>query len=175
MATGGDITDDQGIATWTASCTSQGNITSYTWDGTDLGADGAAYPYTFAKKGDEHTPTLFVANDDNTVQEVKSCPAVKATDSSIPDYEILANQNDGKIPIPAGKTQVHVKVPIGGQSCVIFCETTYTPELQGALTMKVGSVSNKGNYNVTVSLPVDSCDDDMLDFDLSAEATCGVQ
>lgn len=84
--TGGDITDDQGIATWTASCTSQGNITSYTWDGTDLGADGAAYPYTFAKKGDEHTPTLFVANDDNTVQEVKSCPAVKATDSSLPDY-----------------------------------------------------------------------------------------
>lgn len=82
---GGDITDDQGIATWTASCTSRANITGYTWDGTDLGATAETYQHLFEKKGDTYTPKLSVANDDNTVQVVE-CPAVKATDSSLPDY-----------------------------------------------------------------------------------------
>ena len=84
-AAGGDITDDQGVATWTAACQSQANITGYTWDGTDLGADAVAYQHVFEKKGELHTPTLSVANDDNTVQQV-TCPEVKATDSSLPDY-----------------------------------------------------------------------------------------
>ena len=84
-AAGGDITDDQGVATWTAACQSQANITGYTWDGTDLGADAVAYQHVFEKKGNLHTPTLSVANDDNTVQQV-TCPEVKATDSSLPDY-----------------------------------------------------------------------------------------
>ena len=84
-AAGGDITDDAGVATWTAACTSQANITGYTWDGVDLGADAVSYQHLFEKKGELYTPKLSVANDDNTVQIVE-CPEVKATDASLPDY-----------------------------------------------------------------------------------------
>lgn len=84
-AAGGDITDDQGVATWTAACQSQANITGYTWDGTDLGEAATTYQHVFEKKGELYTPKLSVANDDNTVQIVE-CPEVKATDASLPDY-----------------------------------------------------------------------------------------
>lgn len=161
--TGGDITDDQGIATWTASCTSQGNITSYTWDGTDLGADGAAYPYTFAKKGDEHTPTLFVANDDNTVQEVKSCPAVKATDSSIPDYILTFEGTQ----IPSSQ-DVSQAIPMGTEACIqvsfdwqsdwtpdnisVLCDVMATsPGLNLSISYNGQTKSYKGDYNISNS------------------------
>lgn len=165
---------DGGIAGWTvAGCTSVGaNITGYTWTGATGAGESASY--TFTEKGQTLKPSVSVANDDNTVQLVE-CDEVKAIDSNIPDYEILANQAAGKIAIPAGATSVHVKVPVSGQSCVIFCETTWTQELEGKLNMTVGGVKATGAYNVTVSLPVDQCDDDMIDFDLSAPATCGVQ
>lgn len=164
-----------GVATWAVTgCKTQGaNIVAYAWSANVTGAETSATA-VLAAKGDILAPTVTVANDDNT-QQLVECGAVKAIDSNIPDYEIKATQAAGKIKIPAGKTQVHLNVPVGGQSCVVFCETTYTPELQGALTMKVGGQTAKGNYNVTVSLPTSSCDDDMVDFDLSAEATCGIQ
>lgn len=165
-----------GAASWSVTgCASQGaNITTYTWGGLGVAGDGPVAAAVLAAKGDVVQPTLLVGNDDNTQQEV-TCDAVKAIDSNIPDYEITASQAAGKIKIPAGKNQVHLNVAVGGQSCVVFCETQYTPELQGALTMKVGGQTAKGNYNVTVTLPTTSCDDDMVDFDLSAEATCGIQ
>lgn len=165
---------DGGIAGWTvAGCVSTGaNIIGYEWTGA-VGA-GESATHTFTEKGQTLAPTVKVSNDDNTV-EVVACDVVKAINSDIPDYEILANQAAGKIAIPAGATSVHVKVPVSGQSCVIFCETTWTQELEGKLNMTVGGVKATGAYNVTVSLPVDQCDDDMIDFDLSAPATCGVQ
>ena len=165
-----------GTAAWTVTgCTSQGaNITTYTWGGVGVTGDGPAATALLAAKGDVIQPTLLVGNDDNTQQEV-TCGAVKAIDSNIPDYEITANQAAGAIDIPAGKTQVHLNVAVGGQQCVVYCQTQYTPELQGALSMTVGGQKASGAYNVTVSLPTTSCDDDMIDFELSAEATCGIQ
>ena len=100
--TGGDITDDQGVAIWTAACTSQANITSYTWDGVDLGADAASYQYVFQKKGEAHTPTLSVANDDNTVQTV-NCPAMVASDSMI-SYSSLGSCAPVSTPINKGSS-----------------------------------------------------------------------
>lgn len=169
---GGDVTTDQGVATWTAACTSDSDINNYSWDGVD--GLSTTFTKTFAAKGDTYTPKLKVGNVDKTVQEV-TCPELVATDASLPDYEIVESQAAGKKELPAGKTQVHVKVPVSGQSCVIFCETQWDETLQGALTMTVGGQKNSGAYNVTVTLPVDACDDDMVDFELSAKATCGVQ
>lgn len=78
-ASGGDMSADGGKATWIASCTTAANIVSYVWDGSDLGAEASAYPYTFEAKWKTHTPTLSVANDDNTTVTV-SCPTVMSSD-----------------------------------------------------------------------------------------------
>ena len=83
-ASGGDVTDDSGVATWTAACKSNANITGYAWEGADASAERSSYSYTFTEKGQTHTPSLVVTNDDNTIQSV-TCPRVKATDSSIPN------------------------------------------------------------------------------------------
>lgn len=165
-----------GTATWTVTgCASTGaNITSYTWTGAT--GEGATASTVLAKKGDIGAAKVAVGNDDNTIVEVE-CPSVKAIDGNLPDYIIEKNQLTGAIKIPAGLTSVKMDVAgLGGTSCTIFCQTDYTPELQGALTMKVGTQSAKGSFNVTVSLPLESCSGGkMLDFDLSAPATCGVQ
>ena len=83
-ATGGDIANDDGVARWIASCFSVSSITSYIWDGNDLGAETMTYSHSFSTKGDAFTPTLTVKNADNTVENV-TCPTVEATDASDPD------------------------------------------------------------------------------------------
>ena len=117
----------------------------------------------------------FTVTNADERSETVTCENAKAIDSRVPDYEIKAAQAAGKIPIPAGKTSVHLNVAVGGDKCVVFCETQWTQELQGALTMTVGGTKSTGAYNVTVGLPVSSCDDDMVEFELSADATCGIQ
>jgi hypothetical protein len=85
VAAGGDVTKDNGVATWTASCTTPApsEINSYTWNG-EAGTE--TFTHTFAKKGEEFKPELKVGNTDKTVITVSSCDAVVATDASIPDY-----------------------------------------------------------------------------------------
>ena len=85
-ATGGDIAKDEGVATWTASCTSNAYIDGYAWDG-ELGVE-TTFKYTFSTKGESHAPTLMVGNDDNTMVSV-ICPTVVATDSSIPEIVVI--------------------------------------------------------------------------------------
>ena len=164
-------------ATWTISgCKTGANFTlSYAWTGATADASGLTATAPVTKKGDVVSGvSVLVANNDNTKVSV-TCDAAKAIDSRIPDYEIKAAQAAGKIKIPAGRTQVHLNVSVGGDKCIVFCETQWTQELQGALTMTVGGQKSTGSYNVTVGLPVSNCDDDMVDFVLSAEATCGIQ
>lgn len=158
-------------ASWSVTgCTSGAGPTfSYEWDG----APGeATFTKTFTAAAASYAPTLRVANTDNTVINV-TCPAIKVTEG--PEYTIKAKQQDGAIPLPAGETLVHVQVPTSGQNCVIFCQTTWNAETEGKLDMAVGDQEKSGAFNVTVDLPISSCDDDDLKFTLSAPATCGVQ
>ena len=131
---GGDITDDQGVATWTAACQSQANITGYTWDGTDLGEAATTYQHVFEKKGDTYTPKLSVANDDNTVQEVV-CPTLVATDASAPDY--LLEVDGGQVP--------QDKIKVANAGCITVAGTWdneyYTPSLTVVCDAKGSGVS----------------------------------
>ena len=116
-AAGGDITTDAGVATWTATCTSKSEINSYVWDGTDAGPTGNSFTYTFAAKGDAHTPTLKVGNSDNTVETV-TCPEVVATDASIPDYvfsdvaDTIEAAGTYQIPYQCGQASQHYQPPV---------------------------------------------------------------
>jgi hypothetical protein len=142
---------------------------SYTWDGQ---AGTNVFEKTFEGAMASYKPVLKVANNDNTIIDV-ACPAVKVTEG--PEYNITERQQDGAVAIPAGETLVHVKVPASGQTCVIFCQTTWDAETQGKLDMTVGGVEKSGAFNVTVDLPSSSCEDKDVKFVLSAPATCGVQ
>lgn len=156
-------------------CTSTGaQIVGYEWVGATATADGKGATQAFTAKNQMAAPVVNVSNDDHSVVAVQ-CDTVVSVDATSPDYEILEHSNSGAIPIPAGITPVHIKVAVGGQSCVVFCQTTWDAETQGKLNMEVGGVKKSGSFNVTVDLPIDSCDDDMVEFSLSAPATCGVQ
>ena len=156
-------------------CTSTGaQIVGYEWVGATATADGKGATQAFTAKNQMAAPVVNVSNDDHSVVAVQ-CDTVVSVDKTSPDYEILEHSNSGAIPIPAGITPVHIKVAVGGQSCVVFCQTTWDAETQGKLNMEVGGVKKSGSFNVTVDLPIDSCDDDMVEFSLSAPATCGVQ
>ncbi len=92
-----DVASGAATATWNVTgCTSTGaEITGYTWTGaTGTGESATA---SLSTKGETITPTVTVANNDNTSTEF-TCGAVKAIDSSAPEYEI-----DGTgVTIPSG-------------------------------------------------------------------------
>lgn len=162
---GGDVTDDAGVATWTAACQSQANITGYTWDGTDLGAEGVSFQHTFAKKGDTYTPKLSVANDDNTVQVVE-CPTLVATDALAPDYALEFEDTN----IPAS-TKVNTEIPFNKEACIqvsfnwtnagwqpnnisVLCDVKAaqnSPGLKMDISYNGASKSYTGDYNISNS------------------------
>lgn len=135
---GGDVTDDAGVATWTAACTSQANITSYTWDGTDLGAEGVSFQHTFEKKGDTYTPKLSVANDDNTVQVV-TCPTHVATDALAPDY--LLEVTGGQI--------AQDKIEVGDAGCITVSGDWNNEHYKPSLTVVCDASGS--NVSLTIS------------------------
>ena len=91
-----DVASGSATAKWTISgCTTDATITGYTWTGA-TGSETSATA-TLSKKGESVAPTVTVKNDDNTEVSV-TCPAVKATDSSAPEYEI----DKTGITIPSG-------------------------------------------------------------------------
>ena len=84
-----DVASGSATAKWTVSgCTTDATITGYTW--ADATGSGTLAMATLSTKGETISPTVTVKNDDNTEVSV-TCPAVKATDSSAPEYEIDAN------------------------------------------------------------------------------------
>ena len=110
-AVGGDITTDNGVATWTATCTSASEINNYSWDGTD--GVSTTFTYNFTAKGDKHTPVLKVGNMDNTVQVV-TCPEVVASDASIPDY-VLDGTATGTYTVQPGTYKMVYACPNANQ------------------------------------------------------------
>lgn len=153
-AVGGDITDNAGVATWTATCTSASAITSYVWDGTDAGEAGTTFSHTFAAKGDSHTPTLKVGNADNTVQTV-TCPAVKATDSSLPDYFLTATEK-AKDFAAAGEYDIQIQFDCSGNK-TFYCQGS---GVEVSATVESVALSNQGktkDYYIFGTLPASAC------------------
>ena len=177
-AAGGDITTDAGVATWTATCTSGSDITSYVWDGTDAGPTGNTFTYTFAAKGDTHTPTLKVGNSDNTVETV-TCPEVIATDASIPDYILDATTKS--VTVPAGtsvvtasytKTDIVWNGEITGMQCNFYCQSSSND----AMDITVDGVAMKGPNYITGQIPCESLVEGYQPKIVSnMEVTCGKQ
>lgn len=162
-------------ATWNATgCkTSGANITGYTWVGATADATGLEATAPVTKKGDVVTGVSFtVANDDNSKVTI-TCEDAKAIDSSLPDYELKA-QNTG-ISLPAGKVTVIMNLPASWHNnettgtCTFQCDGT-----NQQITVKAGGVSGT-NYSVQLKIPISSTINGYaLDVELSAAATCKV-
>ncbi len=102
-----DVASGSATAKWTVSgCKTDATITDYAWTGAT--GSGASATATLSKKGESIAPTVTVKNDDNTEVSV-TCPAVKATDSSAPDYEIT--EKNTAIAVPSGSC---AKIQIAG-------------------------------------------------------------
>jgi hypothetical protein len=153
-----------GAASWTVSgCTTQGaNITTYTWGGAGVTGEGTSAAATLAAKGDVIQPTLVVANDDNTLQEV-TCPAVKAVDSKMPDY--VLEFEGSTIPSYA---DVYQDIPFNQEACIHVSfdwqNDAWTPNVSVACEVQAGNgapglnmsinyngktTSFKGDYNIS--------------------------
>lgn len=103
-----DVASGSATVTWTVSgCQTTGaTITGYVW--TDATGTGETATASFTEKGQEITPVVTVSNDDNT-QEQFTCASAKAVNSSAPEYELTAKNEE--LPIPSGAC---AKVQIAG-------------------------------------------------------------
>lgn len=157
---------DNGTAGWTVSgCTSTANIVSYTWGGAGIVGEGTSAAAILAAKGDLATPTLSVANDDNTIVQV-TCPTVKAVNSNLPDYELgfagsnIPSANDTSLAIPFNK-EACIQVSIDWQNTgwtppgiSLLCDVAPaqgSPGLTLDITYNGTSKSYKGDYNISNS------------------------
>ena len=157
---------------WTVTgCTTGAGLTlSYEWDG----APGSeTYVKTFTAANPGYVPKLKVMNNDNTVIEVASCPAVKITDG--PEYQITTTQKAGAIDLPKGTSAVVVSVQNDGY---VFCQIDRAKanSTTGTFRGTVNKVPLSGNdykeIQVTAGgIPVGST----LEFDIDVPLTCGVR
>ena len=150
-ATTVDLLENPAV-TWTVSGCKTGvgsRIVSYEWDG--LPGD-AAYTRTFAESNPGYTPTLRVANDDNTVLDV-TCPAVKVTEG--PEYELKSAQ-DGVVFTSVGRYTVASYLPSGWHNndltCSISCKSDSYEQF--ALTFDGIEVSGSNYVSITSKMQV---------------------
>ena len=166
-ATGGDVTRDNGVAVWTASCTSVSSIEHYVWEDFDFGADVTSFTHSFSAKGDAFAPTLKVGNSDNTVQMV-TCPTVVATDASDPDY-VMEDGED--LVFPAGDHEVYLsfmKDYASSSGSVYFSCSANEP-----LEMSINGVDASGAYLVTIELPFSNVGKDgFVSLSTNVETAC---
>ena len=102
-----DVASGSATVTWTvSSCKTDATITGYAW--TDATGTAETATASFTEKGQSITPIVTVSNDDNT-QEQFTCASAKAVNSSAPDYELTAKNEE--LPIPSGAC---AKVQIAG-------------------------------------------------------------
>ena len=129
-------------ASWTVSgCTSRGaTITGYTWGGAGVTGSGTTAVGAVAAKGDVVQASVIVENDDNTKQTV-TCPAVKAIDSNLPDYEIKVSQ--GTVTLPAAG-EYTVVVSSGGN--ITQCRMSAQSQQQASIT--VNSKTYRGQHYI---------------------------
>ncbi len=166
-----DFTATPDVAWAVTGCTTSPGLTlSYEWDG----APGSeAYVKTFTAANPGYVPKLVVKNNDNTMIEVKTCPAVKITDG--PEYQITTTQKAGAIDLPKGTSAVVVSVQNDGY---VFCQIDRAKanSTTGAFKGTVNKVALSGNdykeIQVNASgIPVGST----LEFDIDVPLTCGVR
>ena len=165
-----DVASGSATAKWTISgCTTDATITGYTWTGA-TGSETSATA-TLSKKGESVAPTVTVKNDDNTEVSV-TCPAVKATDSSAPEYEIT--KQDKAISLPAGSSTIIMNLPESWHN-----ETTgtcsFSCNIQGTIDGTVDGVALSGPYYATASIPITSTINGYaLEVTLNAAGSCSI-
>ena len=160
-----------GVATWTvAGCASTANIIGYTWNGGALG-DAITASHTFVAKDETFTPTLTVSNDDNTVQTVV-CPAAKAIDASLPDYELKAPNEE--ILLPAGtNTSIAMGASTSPGGCQFYCKQSNGTPFSGTINGKdYACTSGCYHFDMNAYVTTASCSGS-LSFSTTAEVTCG--
>ena len=168
-ATTVDLLENPAV-TWTVSgCKTGSGVTlAYEWDG--LPGD-AAYTKVFVERNPGYTPTLRVANDDNTVLDV-TCPAVKVTEG--PEYVIT--RQDTKVALPAGQSNVIFDLPSGWHgyndegTCTLRCGDASQP-----VTITIGMESSRPDYSATISIPVaKTINNSLIVIGLDVAAECQV-
>ncbi len=165
-----DVASGSATATWTVSgCTTDATITGYTW--ADATGSGISATATLSKKGESIAPTVTVKNDDNTELAV-TCPAVKATDSSAPEYEMTAQ--NAKISLPAGSSTIIMNLPESWHN-----ETTgtctFSCNIEGTIDGTVDGISLSGSYYATATIPITSTINGYaLEVTLNAAGSCSV-
>lgn len=165
-----DVASGSATAKWTITgCTTDATITGYTWTGA-TGSEASATA-TLTKKGESVAPTVTVKNDDNTEVSV-TCPAVKATDSSAPEYEMT--KKDETISLPAGSSTIIMNLPESWHNgttgtCSFSCN------IGGTIDGTVDGVSLSGSYYASASIPITSTINGYaLEVTLNAAGSCTI-
>ena len=166
-----DFTATPDVSWSVSGCTTGAGLTlSYEWDG--IPGD-TSYTKTFTAANDGYVPKLMVKNNDNTVIEVKTCPAVKLTDG--PEYQITTIQGAGAIDLPKGTSAVVVNVNNDGY---VFCmiDRVKANSSTGAFSGTINKVPISGqDYKevqvIAGGIPVGTT----LMFDIDVPLTCGVR
>lgn len=164
-----DVASGSATAKWAVSgCKTDATITGYTWTGA-TGSEASATA-TLTKKGESIAPTVTVKNDDNTEVSV-TCPAVKATDSSAPEYEIT--KPNETITIPAGS---NISIAMGASNpggCQFYCKQASGSAFSGVIGDKPYScASNCYHFDMNSYISKESCSGS-LTFSTDQEVTCG--
>lgn len=165
-----DVASGSATAKWVVSgCTTDATITGYTWTGA-TGSEASATA-TLTKKGESIAPTVTVKNDDNTEVSV-TCPAVKATDSSAPEYEMT--EKDKAISLPAGSSTIIMNLPESWhQGTEGTC--TFSCNIKGDIQGTVDGVTLSGAHYVAVKIPIISTINGYaLEVTLNANGSCQV-
>lgn len=163
-----DYTESPSV-TWAVSgCTSAANITSYTWNG-EAGTE--SFTRTFDAATASYAPTLKVANDDNTIVDVK-CPAVKVTEGA----EYYLDKESTKIELPAGESRVVLNLPPDWHfategSCTLICSGK-----NQQITITVDGQTSKTGYVTSLSIPIaQTMNNSEIVIGLDAEASCRIE
>jgi hypothetical protein len=111
-------------------------------------------------------------NNDNTVIEVKNCPAVKLTDG--PEYQITTTQKAGAIDLPKGSSNVVVSVQNEGY---VFCQIDREKanSTTGTFRGTVNKTTLSGNDYKEIQLPGGIPVGSTLEFNIDVPLTCGVR
>ena len=140
-ATSVDVALGQSPSWSISGCMSQGaTITGYTWGGAGVTGSGTTAVGTVVAKGDIAQASVIVENNDNTKITV-TCPAVKAVDSNLPDYEIKVSQ--GTVTLPAAG-EYTVVVSSGGN--ITQCRMSAQSQQQASIT--VNSKTYRGQHYI---------------------------
>ena len=166
-----DFTATPDVSWSVSGCTTGAGLTlSYEWDG--IPGD-TSYTKNFTAANEGYVPKLMVKNNDNTVIEVKTCPAVKITDG--PEYQITTTQGVGAIDLPKGTSAVVVNVNNDGY---VFCkiDRVKANSSTGAFSGTINKVPISGqDYKevqvIAGGIPVGTT----LMFDIDVPLTCGVR